>query len=135
MATDLVGYQTSDVNGETFNLRMVAVVSGELANCTNVGFEVKATYNDKVLTPDAFVLTKVYNSISAVDNNEKVEYNAEQLGGDYIFVLACKGLPANETITFTVTTFYTINDVRVEAAVETFTVSTVPSDNMPNVAA
>ena len=60
------------------------------------------------------------------------EYTAADLGGDYIFVLACKGIPANATdITFTVTTFYTADGNAVCSEVETFVIGEIPADTLP----
>ena len=58
-----------------------------------------------------------------MESSEKT-VSAAELGGDYIYVLACKGLPADaQSMTFTVTTFYTDLDNSVEVTGETITVT------------
>ena len=114
ISTDLYGYQTTAVEGEKFDLRLVATLSGDYTKLANVGFKVEATYtglDGKKETVET--VTKLYKSITATNgqgSETNTEHTAASLGGDYIFVLACKGIPADaENLTFTVTTFYTLN--------------------------
>lgn len=138
ISTDLYGYQTTKANGGKFDLRLVATLSGDYTKLANVGFKVDVTYTlDGEQKKDTVkTVTKLYNSIYATSEGEETstEHTAASLGGDYIFVLACKGLPADATdITFTVTTFYTATGAQtpVYSEVETFSV-TVPNDTLQN---
>ena len=139
ISTDLYGYQTKAVEDGKFDLRLVATLSGDYTTLANVGFAVSVSYNlDGAQVKEANkTVTKLYNSITATDAGVETaaEHTATSLGGDYIFVLACKGLPANATdITFTVTTFYTATGEQtpVNSEMETFVI-TVPNDTLPTV--
>lgn len=133
VCTDLYGYQTKKAENNKFDMRLVALLSGDYTALANVGFKVSVTYTQngitKTKTPDIFTITKLYESITetggdGVENTEK-QHTAKELGGDYVFVLACKGLPADATdITFTVTTFYNYEgNISVMGATKTFTVA------------
>lgn len=136
ISTDLYGYQTTAVNGGKFDMRLVATLSGDYSKLANVGFKVEATYtglDGKKETVET--VTKLYNSITATNAGAETatEHTAASLGGDYIFVLACKGIPADaENLTFTVTTFYTATGAQssVYSEVETFVVE-VSNDTLP----
>lgn len=109
VVTEYAGYQMTEINNGSFNLRLVAVVKpdADLADYKNVGFNVTATMedHDKVQTLTA-EKTVVYNSIEA--DYETVSYDT--LGGK-IFLQECRGLTTDfGKITFTVTTFATKND-------------------------
>ncbi len=132
VTTDFVGYQTTTVDSnDRFNMRLVATITGDYTKCQNVGFKVTVNNLDEEATT-----TALYRSITATENGEETatEYSAADLGGDYIFVLVCKGLPANTTLNFTVTTFYTAANGEVVSETETFT-ATVPGDTLPELAA
>lgn len=140
LGTQVVGYQTSGATtANTFDLRLVATMEGGYANLTNVGFTVSASYGDVTKDEQTFTIETLYNSISAEANTKaEKEYTAEDLGGNYIFVLACKNLPQNVGyITFTVTTFYTDANGTHSNMVQTFTVNSndIPSADMPEAAA
>ncbi len=139
LGTQVVGYQTSEAKESKFNLRLVATMEGGYANLTNVGFTVSASYGDVTKDEQTFTMETLYGSISAEANTKaEKEYTAEELGGDYIFVLACKNLPQNVgDITFTVTTFYTDANGTHSNMVQTFTVDSniIPSADMPEAAA
>ena len=138
-STQAVGYQTTKATGVTFDLRLVATVDGNYETLTNVGFTVSATYSDVTKTEQTFDIVTLYTGISAEDGTgATVAYTAKELGGDYIFVLACKNLPTNVgDITFTVTTFYTDANGKHINTVQTFTVNSnnIPSADMPGAAA
>ena len=138
-STQAVGYQTTKATGVTFDLRLVATVDGNYETLTNVGFTVSATYSDVTKTEQTFDIATLYTGISAEDGTgATVAYTAKELGGDYIFVLACKNLPTNVgDITFTVTTFYTDANGKHINTVQTFTVNSnnIPSADMPGAAA
>lgn len=139
LGTQVVGYQTSEAKEGNFNLRLVAVMEGGYANLTNVGFTVSASYGNVTKDEQTFTIKTLYGSISAEANTKaEKEYTAEELGGDYIFVLACKNLPENVgDITFTVTTFYTDANGTHSNMAQTFTVNSndIPSADMPEAAA
>lgn len=146
-ATDFVAYQTSASardksatdNTQVFDLRLIAVIGGDISDCTAVGFDVEATY-DGLDAPKTTVqsMVTVYDSVTGVADGEPEEYTAADLGGDYIFVLSVRGIPTTATsITFTVTTYYTDSTGTVYSAAETFTVdaSSIPTVDMPEIAA
>ena len=138
-STQAVGYQTTKETGGKFDLRLVATVDGNYETLTNVGFTVSATYGEVTKTEQTFEIVTLYTGISAEDGTgATVAYTAKQLGGDHIFVLACKNIPANVgDITFTVTTFYTDASGKHINTVQTFTVNSndIPSADMPGAAA
>ena len=138
ITTDYVGYQTNQVTADgEFDTRLIATFKGcfneDLKKVSNVGFRVSSTYVDKdgatqTKNPDSdFVIYALYTSITSVENgveSSEKTVSAAELGGDYIYVLACKGLPADaQSMTFTVTTFYTDLDNSVEVTGETITVT------------
>lgn len=136
ISTDLCGYQTSaEVDGK-YNLRMVATISGDYTKCQNVGFEAAVTYTSNgspVEKTATKYCTNLYTAVKATDKagTETTDITAETLGGDYIFVLVCKNLPADATnVEFTITTFYTdAKGNQVNSEVKSVTI-TPPGDNV-----
>lgn len=133
--TKLAGYQVSDAADNKFDLRLVAtlkladdnktVTDGKVSNYTAVGFRVVANYGTTTKAKD-YTTDMVYSAISGYTKGETTvkEYTAESLGGDYLFVLPCRNVPANAgVITMEVTTYYTAADGTVVlGATQVFTV-------------
>ena len=133
--TKLAGYQVSDAADNKFDLRLVAtlkladdnktVTDGKVSNYTAVGFRVVANYGTTTKSKD-YTTDMVYSAISGYTKGETTvaEYTAESLGGDYLFVLPCRNVPANAgVITMEVTTYYTAADGTVVlGATQVFTV-------------
>lgn len=134
--TKLAGYQVSDAADNKFDLRLVAtlkladdnktVTDGKVSNYTAVGFRVVANYGATTKAKD-YTTDMVYSAISGYTKGETAvtEYTAESLGGDYLFVLPCRNVPANAgVITMEVTTYYTAADGTVVlGATQVFTVN------------
>lgn len=134
--TKLAGYQVSDTADNKFDLRLVAtlkladdnktVTDGKVSNYTSVGFRVVANYGATTKSKD-YTTDMVYSAISGYTKGETTvtEYTAESLGGDYLFVLPCRNVPANAgVITMEVTTYYTAADGTVVlGATQVFTVN------------
>lgn len=133
--TKLAGYQVSNAADNKFDLRLVAtlkladdnktVTDGKVSNYTAVGFRVVANYGTTTKSKD-YTTDMVYSAISGYTKGETTvtEYTAESLGGDYLFVLPCRNVPANAgVITMEVTTYYTAADGTVVlGATQVFTV-------------
>lgn len=133
--TKLAGYQVSDAADNKFDLRLVAtlkladdnktVTDGKVSNYTAVGFRVVANYGATTKSKD-YTTDMVYSAISGYTKGETTvtEYTAESLGGDYLFVLPCRNVPADaDVITMEVTTYYTAADGTVVlGATQVFTV-------------
>ena len=134
--TKLAGYQVSNAADNKFDLRLVAtlkladdnktVTDGKVSNYTAVGFRVVANYGTTTKAKD-YTTDMVYSAISGYTKGETTvtEYTAESLGGDYLFVLPCRNVPANAgVITMEVTTYYTAADGTVVlGATQVFTVN------------
>ena len=134
--TKLAGYQVSDAADNKFGLRLVAtlkladdnktVTDGKVSNYTAVGFRVVANYGTTTKAKD-YTTDMVYSAISGYTKGETTvtEYTAESLGGDYLFVLPCRNVPADAgVITMEVTTYYTAADGTVVlGATQVFTVN------------
>ena len=134
--TKLAGYQVSDAADNKFDLRLVAtlkladdnktVTDGKVSNYTAVGFRVVANYGTTTKSKD-YTTDMVYSAIGGYTKGETTvtEYTAESLGGDYLFVLPCRNVPANAgVITMEVTTYYTAADGTVVlGATQVFTVN------------
>ena len=134
--TKLAGYQVSDAANNKFDLRLVAtlkladdnktVTNGKVSNYTAVGFRVVANYGTTTKSKD-YTTDMVYSAISGYTKGETTvtEYTAESLGGDYLFVLPCRNVPADAgVITMEVTTYYTAADGTVVlGATQVFTVN------------
>ena len=134
--TKLAGYQVSDAADNKFDLRLVAtlkladdnktVTDGKVSNYTAVGFRVVANYGTTTKSKD-YTTDMVYSAISGYTKGETAvtEYTAESLGGDYLFVLPCRNVPADAgVITMEVTTYYTAADGTVVlGATQVFTVN------------
>lgn len=133
--TKLAGYQVSNAADNKFDLRLVAtlkladdnktVTDGKVSNYTAVGFRVVANYGTTTKAKD-YTTNMVYSAISGYTKGETTvkEYTAESLGGDYLFVLPCRNVPADAgVITMEVTTYYTAADgTVVVGATQVFTV-------------
>ena len=103
-----------------------------------VKYTVNGAENETTLTPDNFIVTKVYDSVTSTDGqgteNTNTTYSADDMNGDYIFVLACKYMPADVAdgeFTFTVRTFYKANSAsdNVYSRTEVITVKS-PNDTL-----
>lgn len=148
ITTEYVGYQTSALSGGKFDVRFIGTFSGyftdDYTKCDNVGFKISLSYTDTDgtphnLSPEGGVVTRttMYSSILATDgqgNEGTTTHTAKSLGGDYIFVMVCKGLPAEvkegTDITVTIQTFYTpIGSDPVYGEEMTITV-TAPADTL-----
>ena len=116
VSTAFKGYQTTlesyknDKNESVYDVRLISVVNGYTEKIDALGFNVTATYTlngESVTTRSGDVLiTKVYDSVVGRGETD-VTYTANDLEGDYIFVLVCKNLPSEaENVSFEVTTFY-----------------------------
>lgn len=139
--TKLAGYQVSDAADNKFDLRLVAtlkladdnktVTDGKVSNYTAVGFRVVANYGTTTKSKD-YTTDMVYSAISGYTKGETTvtEYTAESLGGDYLFVLPCRNVPADAgVITMEVTTYYTAADGTVVlGATQVFTVNSAATE-------
>lgn len=113
---EIVGYQATDEEYDKFNFRIVGVLNVEendLAN-TVLSINATATYTldgEKTLTLENYPINTVYTSIGGNRDTGLVTYDAKELGGNYIFVLPCKNVPANATdIKVEITVRYAVND-------------------------
>lgn len=113
---EIVGYQATDEEDGKFNFRIVGVLNVEendLAN-TVLSISATATYTlggEKTLTLENYPINTVYETINGNSDTGLVTYDAKELGGNYIFVLPCKNVPANATdIKVEITVTYTVND-------------------------
>lgn len=134
--TKLAGYQVSNAADNKFDLRLVAtlkladdnktVTDGKVSNYTAVGFRVVANYGTTTKSKD-YTTNMVYSAISGYTKGGTTvkEYTAQSLGGDYLFVLPCRNVPADAgVITMEVTTYYTAADGTVVfGATQVFTVN------------
>ena len=97
-----------------------------MSNYTAVGFRVVANYGTTTKAKD-YTTDMVYSAISGYTKGETTvkEHTAESLGGDYLFVLPCRNVPADAgVITMEVTTYYTAADGTVVlGATQVFTVN------------
>ena len=111
---EIVGYQATDEEDGKFNFRIVGVLNVEdLAN-TVLSISATATYTldgEKTLTLENYPITTVYTSIAGDTDTGLVTYDAKELGGNYIFVLPCKNVPADATdIKVEITVRYAVDD-------------------------
>lgn len=126
--TKLAGYQVSDATDGKMNLRLVATVKfpeGKgLADYTAVGFRVVANYGN-VTKYTNISTTEVYTGVAGYTKGGTAvtEYTAASLGGDYVFVLPCQGVPADQTIIMEVTTYYVTADGETVGATVAFTIN------------
>ncbi len=108
----LVGAQTSAVDGKTFNVRFVAVLkNSDLAQYSKVGFKVEAVCDNGETLNETKDSTVVFTSLNASVDGAMKTYENYELGGDYIMAIAWNGVPANNgeganyTVTFKVTPY------------------------------
>ena len=108
----LVGAQTSAVDGKTFNVRFVAVLkNSDLAQYSKVGFKVEAVCDNGETLNETKDSTVVFTSLNASVDGGMRTYENYELNGDYIIAIAWNGVPANDgallgyTVTFKVTPY------------------------------
>lgn len=98
VAADFVGYQTSKVQNNTFDLRVLAGLD-EL-NYSNTGYEVVALRQQRTsVKTDEYSATSavVYEEISALDaTGAPIKVKASTLGRNYVSAISVPNLPANE---------------------------------------
>ena len=100
------GVQESAVENNTFNTRLIAVV--EDLQYDGVGFDITASYTEGGEAKTKTVkksYTEAYTKITANTDAGLVEYAAEDLGGQFLYAISVKGVPATGKVVFTVKTF------------------------------
>lgn len=109
------GYQPNYVSEKTFDFRLVGTLKLEegktLSDYNAIGFSVVANLGydpengeNGVTKTVNYSCATVYSSIKGNTEKGMQEYTAEDLGGDYIFVLACTDIPYGAgDVTFEVT--------------------------------
>lgn len=116
--TEFIGYQTTAVENNAFNLRLISILTdADLSKYDYVGYDVTASYqvNGETVTmvlPDEIgQCKKVFTSVLATDEMAVADViTAETLGGQYIFAINCIGVPADcGEIQFSVTTYYKLS--------------------------
>ena len=104
-----IGVQESAVKDGTYAVRFVGALGDDvaLADYTEVGFRVTATWGaDGTKTLDT-ACTTVYGKITGSADGVTSEYRADSFGAKYLFALAVEGIPTDAgQITFTVTPYY-----------------------------
>ena len=136
--TTVKGYQTTTAVDNKFDLRLVGLVElGDtaLTDYSKVGFVVVANYANTNTKCTTAASNKVYNSITENTATSTNALTATELGGDYIYALAIKNIPANAgDVTFTVTPYYVAADgttvVYGANTVFTVDVSELPTDTL-----
>ena len=124
--------------GNKFALRLVGLVElGDtaLTDYSKVGFVVVANYANINTKCTAAASNKIYSSITENTATSTNALTATELGGDYIYALAIKNIPANAgDVTFTVTPYYVAADgttvVYGANTVFTVDVSELPTDTL-----
>ena len=141
--TEFIGYQTTAIENNAFNLRLLSVMTDkDLSKYEYVGYNVTASfkYNGETVTlvmPEEIrKCTKVFTSVFATEDMAVAnEITAATLGGEYIFAVNCMGLPADCDITFNVTTCYKLVGAAAEVTERpfTFTVNSASNANQGGV--
>ena len=134
--TIVAGYQAADAENGAFRFRIVGVLDlGDkaLEDYAEVGFKATVTKgsasNDK-----EYATTKVYSSVDGNTETGLVTYTAEELGGDYIFVMPGQfPEPAEgENITVTVQSYYKLKGDDTAFYSETYTLNVAPPKDHVN---
>ena len=97
-AADYTAYQTTKVENDTFDLRVIAGLEDSTFGAT--GYEVVALWEEKgkvVSEEYSAKSSTLYSNVNATDaSGNVVKVSAEDLGAKYLSALAVKGLPANK---------------------------------------
>ena len=108
-----LGVQESAVKDGTYAVRFVGALGDDvaLADYSEVGFKVTATWGaDGTKTLDT-ACTTVYGKITGSADGVTSEYRADSFGAKYLFALAVEGIPTDAgQITFTVTPYFVTAD-------------------------
>ena len=92
-----------DANGQ-FKVRYIASIDS--LNYKYVGFNVKTAVGDEALTARGDQYCQyVYRTLVATENGGRTRYEAENLGGQYLYALGVNKVPANGRVTFEITPF------------------------------
>ncbi len=100
------GVQESAVDNGAFNVRFISAI--DALQYDGVGFDITASYTEGGVAKTKTVkktYTAAYTKITANTGAGIVEYAAEDLGGQYLYALAVKGVPAEGKVVFLVKTF------------------------------
>lgn len=134
--TTVAGYQAADAENGAFRFRIIGVLDlgdKQLEDYAEVGFKATVTKgsasNDK-----EYGTTMVYSSVDGNTDTGLVTYTAEELGGDYIFVMPGQfPEPAKgETITVTVQSYYKLKGDDTAFYSETYTLTVAPPKDHVN---
>ena len=97
-AANYTAYQTTKVENDTFDLRVIAGLEDPTFGAT--GYEVVALWEEKgkvVSEEYSAKSSTLYSNVNATDaSGNVVKVSAEDLGAKYLSALAVKGLPANK---------------------------------------
>lgn len=97
------GVQYTAVNENAFNVRFVATISEEtFANAQEIGYDIVAVEQGQTAKGLTRTTNTVYKSLLGYVDDEKVVYNAEDFGGDYMSAIAVNGVNAANTVTLIV---------------------------------
>lgn len=100
----LVGVQDTDPAAEKINVRFVGVVD-QPEDFQKIGIKVTAYLNGEKHKDFDIATTEVYKAITGSANGVNSTITAEELGGEYVYALTIKGVPASGTVTFEVTPY------------------------------
>lgn len=104
-----IGVQESAIKDGTYAVRFVGALGDDvaLADYTEVGFKVTATWGEDGKKVFDTACTTVYSKITGSADGVTSEYSADSFGAKYLFALAVDGIPtAAGSVTFTVTPYY-----------------------------
>ena len=97
-SADFTAYQTTKVENDTFDLRVIAGLKDSTFGAT--GYEVVALWEEKgkvVSEEYSAKSSTLYSNVNATDaSGNTVKVSAEDLGTKYLSALAVKGLPADK---------------------------------------
>ena len=136
--TEFIGYQTTAIENNAFNLRLLSVMTDrDLSKYECVGYNVTASFVKNgqtvtmVLPEELGKCNKVFTAVLATEDMAvESEITAATLGGEYIIALNCIGLPADcGDIEFTVSTYYKLNDADASVTERAFTFTVSPATN------
>ncbi|MBQ8849035.1 MAG: discoidin domain-containing protein [Clostridia bacterium] len=91
---EFVGHQRTVVATDDYGIRLIGIVNDLSPKA--VGFDLAIVLEDGRMVTFNKEVTNVHKSILAQVNGEETTITAEELGGEYIFTVVIKDIPANE---------------------------------------
>ena len=129
---ELIGYQTTSMHNETYDIRFIAGVNGIAAN--SMGFNVGYSFvkNGRTVSGTKTVYCEYLYEALSTDFGSGV-ISASSTGYNYLIALSVTDVPSDVAVTYTVTPFSTFNQTTKTGTQETYVLDRSVLEMVPKI--